>query len=92
MAEKHPWLTALPPGAQITPDGTIKSAAGDLQLFVIDQQGAAKNALRKKIATEDLVDGMQFGEGSLLKIGDQHKADPSIDKLASAPITVGGHK
>jgi hypothetical protein len=90
---KHPWLTALPPGAQIAPDGTIKSAAGDLQLFVIDQQGAAKNALRKKIATEEMVDGMQFGEGSLLKVGQQHKgSDPSITKLPSAPITVGGSK
>ena len=88
---KHPWLTAMPPGATVAPDGTIKSAAGDLQLFVIDQQGAAKNALRKKIATEAMVDGMQFGEGSLLKVGEQHKgADPSITKQPGAPITVGG--
>lgn len=88
---KHPWLTALPPGAMIAADGSIKSSGGDLQLFVIDQQGAAKNSIRKKIATEQMVDGMQFGEGSLLKVGEKHKgADPSVVKLPSAPITVGG--
>jgi hypothetical protein len=56
---KHPWLTAMPPGGALAPDGTIKSAAGDLVLMVIDQQGAAKNAMRKKIATEAMVDGMK---------------------------------
>ena len=90
---KHAWLTALPPGAIVAPDGTIKTAAGDNVLMVCDQQTAAKNTIRKKLATEAMVDGMQFGEGSLLKVGEKHKgSDPSITKLPSAPITVGGSK
>lgn len=76
----QPWMTSLPPGAQVAPDGTIKSAAGDIGLFVIDQQGAARNAMRKKIRTEELVDGMQFGAGSLNEVGMKAKADPVITK------------
>src|SRR5574342_38961 len=61
----QPYLTAVPPGAQIAPDGTIKSAAGDLVLCVADQQTAARNAIRRKIATEEMVDGMEMKEGGL---------------------------
>lgn len=75
-----PWMTKLPPGGQVAPDGTIKSAAGDLALFVIDREGAARNAMRKKIRTEELVDGMQFQAGGLADVGAKAKADPVITK------------
>lgn len=82
-------ITAMPPNAMVAPDGTIKSSAGDLQLFVIDQQGAARNAIRKKIATEEMVDGMKFAEGSLLKTGEKHKgADPSLKAEKGTPFTI----
>jgi len=76
----QPWLTAMPPGAQVAPDGTIKSAAGDLVLCMVDQQGAARNAMRRKIATEDMVDGMEMMDGGLGVVGKTLKADPVITK------------
>lgn len=76
-----PWLTALPPGAQVAPDGTIKSAAGDLVLCVVDQQGAARNAMRRKIATEEMVDGMEMLDGGLGAVGKTLKgSDPVVTK------------
>lgn len=78
----QPWLTALPPGAQLAPDGTIKSAAGDLVLCKVDQQGAARNAMRRKIATEEMVDGMEMLDGGLGAVGQQIKgAEPTITKM-----------
>lgn len=79
----QPWMTDIPPGGNVAADGTIRSAGGDLQLFVIDQDGAARNALRKKILTEDMVDGMKFAEGGLLKAGKAVKgAEPSITVIS----------
>jgi hypothetical protein len=79
----QPWLKEVPPGGMVAPDGTIKSAAGDLGLFVIDQQGAARNAMQKKIRTEDMVDGMQFKPGGLGDIGTKAKADPMFTKTTT---------
>ena len=81
---KHNWLKDLPPGAQVAPDGTVKSAAGDLVLCVVDQQGAARNAMRRKIATEEMVDGMELADGGLGTVGKKLGADPVITK------TIGG--
>jgi hypothetical protein len=73
----QPWLTELPPGGQIAPDGTIKSAAGDLALHVIDQQGAARIAMRRKRAVDESVSGLQ--EGGLVQMGGRQGADPKIE-------------
>ena len=81
LAAKHAWLTELPPGAQIATDGTIKSAAGDLVLCYVDQQGAARNAVRRKIATEEMVDGMEMADGGLGAVGKTVKgSEPVIVK------------
>lgn len=78
----QPWLTGVPPGAQVAPDGTIKSAAGDLVLCVVDQQGAARNAMRRKIAAEEMVDGMEMADGGLGVVGKHVKgADPVVTKV-----------
>jgi hypothetical protein len=70
----QPWLTELPPGGQIAPDGTIKSAAGDLALHVIDQQGAARIAMQRKRAVDESVSGLQqSGLVQELKIGEVTK-------------------
>lgn len=75
------WLTELPPGGMIAPDGTIKTAGGDLALFVADKQTAARNAMRKKIKTEQSVDGLEFQSGGLGVTGKQHRgADPFVEK------------
>lgn len=77
----QPWLKDVPPGGMIAPDGTIKSAAGDLGLFVIDQRGAARNAMQKKIRTEEMVDGMQFAAGGLGEVGKKVRdAEPIVTK------------
>jgi hypothetical protein len=84
LAAKNAWLTELPPGAQVAPDGSIKSAAGDLVLCVVDQQGAARNAMRRKIATEEMVDGMEMLDGGLGAVGNKLGAAPEVTK------TIGG--
>lgn len=77
----QPWLRELPPGAIQAPDGTIKTAGGDLALFVADKAVAARNAMRKKIRTEESVNGMEFTAGGLGTVGKAHKgADPYVEK------------
>ena len=61
LEAKHPWLTELPPGAQIATDGTIKSAAGDLALHVLDRDSAARIALRRKQNLDESVAGLGGG-------------------------------
>ena len=76
-----PWLTEMPPGAFEAPDGTIRISGGDLQLFVAPKEAAARNAMRKKILTEELVDGMEFSAGGLGQVGAQHRgASPTVTK------------
>ena len=73
-----PWLTEMPPGAQEAPDGTIRSSGGDLQLFYAPKEAAARNAMRKKILTEEMVDGMDL---SFMQAGDKVKgASPTVSK------------
>jgi hypothetical protein len=82
-----PWMTAMPPGAVVSADGTIRSAGGDLALYVIDGQGAARNAMRKKIATEEMIDGMDMQAGGLGQVAKQHKgADPVVEKTIGTQI------
>lgn len=77
----QPWLTEMPPGGMLAPDGTIKTAGGDLALFVADQRTAARNAMRKKMATEQSVDGMEFKTGGLGQVGGRLAgADPFVEK------------
>lgn len=73
------WFKDLPPRSIEMPDGTIKSAGGDLTLFVCDRDVAAKNAMRKKIKTEESVQGMEFEKGGLgtVKI---KGADPYVER------------
>jgi hypothetical protein len=78
---KHAWITGMPPGAVVAPDGTIKTAAGDNVLMVADQRTAAKNAMRKKILTEQMVDGIQYSKDGLGEVGGKARgADPQITK------------
>ena len=77
------WLTELPPGAIIAPDGTIKSAAGDTALMVATQEVAGRNAMRKKIRTEEMVDGIQYSGGGLADVAGKVKGtEPTITKEA----------
>lgn len=88
LTANHPWLTALPPGGMVAPDGTIKSAGGDLTLFVIDQAGAARNAYRRKKLAEDMVDGMEMQVGGLGQVAQSHRgADPVVEKKIGDKVT-----
>lgn len=80
LAAKNPWLTALPPGAQISATGEIKTAAGDATLMVATAQAAARNALRKQHAASAMTNAV---EGELVKVGDSVKgANPTITATA----------
>ena len=75
------YMTELPPGAIIAADGTIRSSGGDLQLMFADKATAARNAMRTKILTEQMVDGIQYSNGGLGEVGSKVKgADPVITK------------
>lgn len=76
------WLTALPPGATVQADGTIRNAAGDLQLMVCTAQVAARNARRRAEASRAQVEaaGTQV-EGGLLEVGQAHRGSgPTVIK------------
>lgn len=76
----QPWLTEMPPGAQIAPDGTIKSAAGDLALHVLDRDNAARIAIRRKQNIDATVSGLEYQVGGLGDVGSRHRgASPTVD-------------
>jgi hypothetical protein len=83
----QPWMTELPPGAVLAPDGTVKAAGGDVALYVIDREGAARNALRKKRATEAMVDGMEM---QMESVAARHRTTATANKTLGTPI--GGTK
>lgn len=45
----QPWFTQVPPGATVLPDGTITK--GDTTYMVAEAQVAARNTVRKELAT-----------------------------------------
>lgn len=45
----QPWFTEIPPGSTVLPDGTI--AKGDTTYMVAEAQVAARNTVRKELAT-----------------------------------------
>ncbi len=85
---KHEWLTAIPPGADIAADGTIRK--GDVALMVATKERAAQNAARKAQLTADRVTGMQHGfsaQAASDKAG-WKGADPSASKEPLSSINV----
>jgi hypothetical protein len=76
------WLKELPPGASFQADGTIRNAAGDLQLMVCSAQVAARNARRKAEDSRAQVEaaGTQV-QGGLLEVGQSHRgSSPTVTK------------
>lgn len=83
--EGQPWMRSIPPGGYVAPDGTIRNSGGDLILFVCDGQNAARNAMKKKIRTEEMVDGMDMNVNGLGVVGKAHKgANPTIEKIGGS--------
>lgn len=76
---KEPWLTALPPGATIDADGSIRK--GDTVLMVADAKNAARNVARRQAATAQLSEGVGAVAGGLLDVASRTKgAEPFITK------------
>ena len=63
---KEPWLTKLPPGAKIMPDGSIQK--GDTVLMVTDAKTAARNAARKAAQTRRQTNDAAAAVGGLLDV------------------------
>lgn len=63
---KESWLTALPPGATVEADGTIRK--GDCILMVTDGKTAGRNAARKQIATARMTSDVEGAATGLLDV------------------------
>jgi hypothetical protein len=72
--EGQPYMTRLPPNAYYAADGVVTNSGGDLVLMIADKEHAARNAMRKKILTEEMVDGMEFTSGGLGNVGKHAQA------------------
>lgn len=74
---KYEWITGMPPGSSILPDGTIGNA--DWVLMVADQKTAARNAARKtvKFLEQNTASLPQALEQAGLKVPG---ADPELTK------------
>lgn len=76
---KADWLTALPAGATVDPDGSIRK--GDTILMVADGKTAARNAARKAAQTQLMQEGVSAAKGGLLDVASRTKgADPYVRK------------
>lgn len=81
LDSKPAWLTAMPPGAKLSPSGEITTAAGDLVLMVADQKTAARNAAR--VQRRQLAQSAAIGSEAdgFLAVGQSVKgARPTITK------------
>lgn len=63
----QPWLTSMPAGASLMPDGTIR--LGDCQLMVCDQKTAGRNEVRKLKNMMDLATTELDGGGAIGRMG-----------------------
>ncbi len=73
---KEPWLTKLPPGATVDPDGSIRK--GDTVLMVTDGQTAARNVARRQAQTKNMNDNVGAAAGGLLSVQGAKGADPFV--------------
>jgi len=75
---KEPWLTALPPGATVDADGTIRK--GDTILMVTDGKTAGRNVARRQAQTQRFNDDVGAAAGGLLSVQGAKGADPFVKK------------
>lgn len=81
---KPAWLTALPPGAQISPSGEITTAAGDAVLMVWDRESAARNAIRKQEKAAAMADAVGSDQEGFVSVAGKLKGvNPTITKEAT---------
>lgn len=74
---KTEWLKALPPGATVEADGSIRK--GDLVLMVAEGKQAAKNAARRQAQTNTMVRSAEEAVGGLKALsGAAQGADPFV--------------
>jgi hypothetical protein len=76
---KVPWLTALPPGATLDADGSIRK--GDTILMVTDAANAGRNVARRAAQTQRLGDAAAAAKGGLMDVAGKNRgADPYVKK------------
>lgn len=75
---KQPWLTALPPGATVDADGTIRK--GDTVLMVTDAKTAGRNVARRQAQTQNMSDNVGAAAGGLLAVQGAKGAEPFVKK------------
>lgn len=88
ISPTNPWLTQLPPGAEIGADGVIRK--GDTALMVATKEQAAKNAFVKAEATKRRVTGMEHGFASQAQQdrAGWRGANPTATKESLSPVNV----
>jgi hypothetical protein len=84
----QPWLTALPGGAAIAADGTIR--LGDTTLMVATAEKAGKNAFAKRAKVEQQMAGAMAGFEAAAKAFRKKGSDPYavVEKSAKVSGTV----
>ena len=75
---KEDWIKALPPGATIDADGSIRT--GDTILMVADAKSAARNVARRQAQTQQLNDNVGAAAGGLLAVQGVKGAEPFVKK------------
>jgi hypothetical protein len=79
---KHEWLKAMPPGATVGADGSIRK--GDTMLMVTDGKTAARNAARKAVQTDRMHRETAAAKGGLLEVGSRKEGlDPFVRQEAA---------
>lgn len=79
----NPWLTEMPPGARVLPDGSI--AQGDTILFVATAEAAARNSKRNRMMVETQLDAIGAG---IMKAADDADTEGEITKKRGKPVRV----
>ena len=82
---KHEWLKALPPGATVAADGSIRK--GDTVLMVATGAQAARNAARKAAQTDRMQREASAAKGGLIDVGSRKEG---LDPYVRQEVAAGG--
>lgn len=78
------WLTAMPPGSRILPDGSI--AQGDTILMVATAEAAARNQRRKRLEVEAQLASIG---SEIVSAAQAANSEATVEKALGKPISKG---